>query len=52
MDKVNFVEFEQNGEVVIHAIIDNGDGSFTSMPKDVYDAQLAQQTGGNLIGNN
>jgi hypothetical protein len=42
MDNVKFVDFEQNGETVTHAIIDNGDGSFTSMYKSYYDEQKAQ----------
>jgi hypothetical protein len=43
MDNVKFVDFEQNGETVTHAIIDNGDGSITSMLKSYYDAQIAAQ---------
>jgi hypothetical protein len=39
MDNVSFVDFEQNGEMVTHAIIDHGDGSFTSMLKTTYEAQ-------------
>lgn len=30
-----------NDEETIFAIIDNGDGSFTSMPKSVWDEQQA-----------
>ena len=44
MGNVKFVDFEQNGETVTHAIIDNGDGSITSMYKSYYDAQVAQAT--------
>lgn len=28
-----------------HVIIDRGNGEFTSMPKEVYDAQQANQSG-------
>jgi hypothetical protein len=31
-----------------HAIIDNGDGSFTSMTKEKYDRQQAEQSTPNL----
>ena len=43
MDNVSFVDFEQNGEMVTHAIIDRGNGEFTSMLKSTYDAQLEEQ---------
>ena len=39
MDNVTFV-FDQDG--IEHAIIDRGNGEFTSMPKSVYDAQVGQ----------
>jgi hypothetical protein len=42
MDNVKFVDFEQNGKTVTHAIIDNADGSITSMYKSYYDEQQAQ----------
>jgi hypothetical protein len=42
MDNVSFVDFEQNGETVTHAIIDHGNGEFTSMLKSTYDEQQAQ----------
>ena len=44
MDKVTFIEATNllTNEVVKHAIIDHGDGSFTSMPKAVYDAQQVE----------
>ena len=38
MDNVTFIEV--NDET--HAIIDRGNGEYTSMPKSVYDEQLAQ----------
>jgi hypothetical protein len=37
MDNVSFMEIESPNGMQIHAIIDNGDGSFTSMPKAVWD---------------
>ena len=38
MDKVTFVELENaNGDLVEHAIIDRGNGEFTSMSKAHYD---------------
>ena len=44
MDNVTFIEVESFGETVEHAIIDRGNGEFTSMPKTVYDAQVEQTT--------
>jgi hypothetical protein len=41
MDKVTFVEVETLGGVETHAIIDRGNGEFTSMLKSTYEAQLA-----------
>jgi hypothetical protein len=41
MDKVTFVEVETLGGVETHAIIDRGNGEFTSMSKATYEAQLA-----------
>jgi hypothetical protein len=41
MDNVNFFTDELNGEK--YAIIDNGDGSFTSMLKSTYEELQAQQ---------
>ena len=38
MDKVTFITDEQGVE---HAIIDRGNGEFTSMTKAHYEAQLA-----------
>jgi hypothetical protein len=48
MNKVKFVDFEQNGETVTHAIIDNGDGSFTSMTKAHYDELEAAKENGTI----
>jgi hypothetical protein len=45
MDKVTFFEFEnQDGTITEHALIDRGNGEFTSMPKSTYDAQQAEQS--------
>jgi hypothetical protein len=46
MDKVTFIEVTDpiSNEVVKHAIIDRGNGEFTSMPKAVYDAQVEHLT--------
>jgi hypothetical protein len=46
MDNVTFIEYTNpiSGEVIEHAIIDNGDGSFTSMNKKAYEAQEAEQS--------
>ena len=45
MDKVEILEIESiaTGKPVEHAIITHADGSFTSMPKSIYDAQLADE---------
>ena len=44
MDKVTFIEIDDGfGEKVEHAIIDRGNGEFTSMPKAVWDEQQAKQ---------
>ena len=42
MDKVTFVTNELTGAE--HAIIENADGSFTSMLKSTYEAQQAEQS--------
>jgi hypothetical protein len=41
MDKVTFIEIETMGVTDTHAIIDHGNGSFTSMLKSTYEAQEA-----------
>ena len=33
-----------DGTTTEHVIIDNGNGSFTSMPKEIYDRQQAEQS--------
>jgi predicted aspartyl protease len=43
MDKVTFIEVETMGEVIEHAIIDRGNGEYTSMPKSVYDELKANE---------
>ncbi len=46
MDNVTFIEVTEpiTGEVVEHAIIDRGNGEFTSMLKSTYDAMQAEQS--------
>ena len=44
MTNISFVNFEQNGETVTHAIIDRGNGEFTSMLKSTYDEMIAAQS--------
>ena len=39
MEKVTYITDTENIE---HALIDHGDGSFTSMPKAVYEAQQVE----------
>ena len=41
---VTFVDFNSFGEVQTHAIIDRGNGEFTSMLKSTYDAMQAEQS--------
>jgi hypothetical protein len=43
MDNVTFIEVEYLGETTTHAIIDRGNGEFTSMPKNTYDEMIAKQ---------
>ena len=46
MEKVTFIEITNpvTDEVVEHAIIDRGNGEFTSMLKSTYEAQQAEQS--------
>ena len=45
MDKIKFIEVEdRDGNAITTAIIDHGNGEFTSMLKSTYDAQQAQLT--------
>lgn len=44
MDNVTFIQvLDFNGVEVEHAIIDRGNGEFTSMTKAHYEAQLANE---------
>jgi hypothetical protein len=46
---VTFIEIENpQGFTVTHALIAHLDGSFTSMPKTIYDEQQAAQNGKQL----
>ena len=49
MDKIEIIEIESRGEIEKHAIIDRGNGEFTSMPKSVYDEQQAAQKANSTI---
>jgi hypothetical protein len=44
MDNVTFIEIDSIGGKVTHAIIDRGNGEFTSMLKSTYDAMQAEQS--------
>jgi hypothetical protein len=48
MDNVTFIEVESMGITETHAIIDRGNGEFTSMLKSTYDEQLAAQSANEL----
>ena len=45
MENVSFVDFTDSitGLVTTHAIIDRGNGEFTSMLKSTYDEMIAKQ---------
>ena len=43
MDNVTFIEVESMGITETHAIIDRGNGEFTSMLKSTYDEMIANQ---------
>lgn len=47
MNNVTFIEIETMSGKETHAIIDRGNGEFTSMLKSTYDELQAQQLGGN-----
>ena len=51
MDNVTFIEITDpmTNEVVKHAIIDRGNGEFTSMTKATYDAQQEAIANGNNL---
>jgi hypothetical protein len=44
MDKVTFIEVQSLEGTETHAIIDRGNGEFTSMLKSTYEAQQAEQS--------
>lgn len=44
MDNVTFIEIDSIGGKQTHAIIDRGNGEFTSMLKSTYDAMQAEQS--------
>ena len=46
MDNVTFQDIEYLGVTTTYAIIDRGNGEFTSMTKETYDAQQAAQAQG------
>ena len=48
MENVTFVKVETMAGIVEHAIIDHGNGEFTSMLKSTYDAMQAEQSTPNL----
>ena len=48
MENVTFIEIETPEGVTEHAIIDRGNGEFTSMLKSTYDAMQAEQSTPNL----
>ena len=50
MDKIIFIEITDpiSNDVTEHAIIDRGNGEFTSMLKSTYDAMQAEQSTPNL----
>ena len=43
MDNVTFIEVESMGITETHAIIDRGNGEYTSMLKSTYDEMIAKQ---------
>jgi hypothetical protein len=44
MQNVNFIEIQNpDGTMTEHAIIDRGNGEFTSMLKSTYDAMIADE---------
>lgn len=46
MDNLTFIEVETMAGVETHALIDRGNGEFTSMPKSVYEELQAKQNEG------
>ena len=48
MDNVTFIEVETLQGKVTHAIIDRGNGEYTSMPKSTYDEMIARNEANTL----
>jgi len=48
MNNVTFIEIQSMGETVTHAIIDRGNGEFTSMLKSTYDEMIARNEASTL----
>ena len=49
MENVSFIEMPNSeGGTTTHAIIDRGNGEFTSMLKSIYDAMQAEQSTPNV----
>jgi hypothetical protein len=48
MENVNFIDVESAGITQTHAIIDRGNGEYTSMLKSTYDEQQAALNGNKL----
>lgn len=50
MDNVTFIEITDpmTGDVTTHAIIDRGNGEFTSMLKSTYDEMIARNEANTL----
>ena len=48
MDNVTFIEVETLNGIETHAIIDRGNGEYTSMPKAYYDELEAQKENGTI----
>ncbi len=49
MENVTFIEVETLNGIETHAIIDRGNGEFTSMLKSAYDAMQAEQSTPSVI---
>ena len=49
MENITFIEVENSftGELIEYAIIDRGNGEYTSMLKSTYDAMIAGHNNGN-----
>jgi hypothetical protein len=49
MENVTFIELSNGlGETVTHAIIDRGNGEFTSMLKSIYDEMIVRNEASTL----